>query len=171
METNTAAHRARRILIGRMDKSNRTRSDARKTLGAAMAATAALALAACDTHQTVVESYAGSRKTNAVITSYSPAKSGSMVMVGDVAMPTGGSPAGVGMVVKGMGAVEIALPGDCDGVPIRARIGRMITLRQDLWKTPEGGTVGQVTNDEMVAAVCGDFTVRDVAQKRRDAPG
>ena len=166
METNTSAHRARGILVGRIGKSGRVRTDARRTLGAATLLTAALALTGCDGRQTVVQSYAGSRQTNAVITSYSPAESGSMMMVGDVVMPTGGSPAGVGMVVKGLGAVRVALPDDCDGVPIRARLGRMITLRQDLWKTPEGETVGQVPDDEIVAAVCGDFTRRDVAQKQ-----
>jgi hypothetical protein len=58
------------------------------------------------------------------------------------------------------------LPLSCADAPIQARLLRTIRVRSDTWRLRGGGEEKLLSEDDAEAALCGDFTGRDVARTR-----
>lgn len=56
------------------------------------------------------------------------------------------------------------LPIRCDNGPIEARVLRAIRIRTDTWRLRGGGEERLISEDDAEAALCGDFSGRDVAR-------
>lgn len=128
--------------------------------------------------------YAGSRMEKFVVVDYEPPvpsdRYGELVMVqtydGRGMRPEYrqvgkyGSPASVALIGKGGLGFSLTLPDNCDTAPIAAREGRIILVRVDEWRNPDGSTERSVSRDEQYAALCGDFIGRDVARTLPTTP-
>lgn len=112
--------------------------------------------------------YDGSRQINVIVAGFTPSST-TTTMVGK-AMMTSSRPARVRLIGKNGLDVSVALPPRCDTVPVTARLGRPIRVRQDLWRT--GSSVsGQMSVDDAVAALCDEAGTRDVAVPRKAMSG
>ena len=157
MKKRAAAHRARGVLIGRIGMTESTAAML------ACAASLAAVVAGCgEPRDGPRPTYVGSDRIKAVVARYEPAGKDSLTMAGDVPILMPGSPARATLVAKGTGPMTARLPGTCPAAPIEARVGRLVLLRRDRWRTPDGGEIAEVQAAEMVDALCGDFRGRDV---------
>lgn len=72
--------------------------------------------------------------------------------------------------------MERDLPLSCADAPIQARLLRAIRIRTDTWQLRGGGEERLISEDDAEAALCGDFTGRDVPRiadgvgRRRNSP-
>ena len=60
------------------------------------------------------------------------------------------------------------LPLSCSDSPIEARVLRAVRIRVDTWRLRGGGEERLMSEDDAEAALCGDFTGRDVARRKPD---
>lgn len=166
MKKSTSAHRARGIPI--------------RGIGTILATLIAVAVAALLASVVVIcgqmanpprERHVGSDTVRAVIGSYTPFRRGAgLMMMGDTFILDADTSAAVTLVTKGQGATRVRLPSGCDGAAVTARVGRMIDVRRDLWKSGSGLLRATVSDDEIRSAVCEDAKKRDIAHPMDGPP-
>lgn len=102
--------------------------------------------------------YTRSSMEKVVVTEFSPAHD---KMIGKTTTRVGHK---VTLIGKHGLRLRVELPLGCQAIPIRARLGRIISVRADYWKVKGAGEQGELSRDDARLALCGDFEGRDVAQ-------
>lgn len=72
-----------------------------------------------------------------------------------------GTPPRVMLGVQGGEGGTYDLPRGCPPGPILSREGRIVHVRVDRWRRPDGTKTVKLSPDEVAAAMCGDFVGRD----------
>lgn len=99
-----------------------------------------------------------------------PIGSGTSVVVANTRRTVQGSPPRVLLGTSGVGGTY-DLPRSCPPDPILSRVGRIVRVRVDRWRTADGHTVSRLNPEEVVSALCGDFRGRDVSRRAGNAAG
>lgn len=97
-----------------------------------------------------------------------PVGSGTTVVVANVRRTVQGSPPRVLLGTSGVGGTY-DLPRSCPPDPIASRVGRIVRVRVDQWRTTDGRTVSRLNPEEVVSVLCGDFRGRDVPRRAEAA--
>ncbi len=108
----------------------------------------------CRDRETEGGTYRSSEGVRVKILTYQPRRRYS------TGMASGVISARVETIRNGAPPYEVPLPASCPEEPIRAALGRDVIMRQDVFVRADGSTYTIVTNDEMVAALCGDLESR-----------
>lgn len=102
--------------------------------------------------------YASSEMVNVVVAGFAPSY---------VEVDGGDTPAKVHLIGKDGLEMETYLPDGCQEGPVEARLNRVVRIRADTWSLRGGGSEQLLSQDDARAAMCGDFTHRDVARKQK----
>jgi len=123
-----------------------------KTISICMLAIAATS--ACTDQTSETGTYRSSESVRVKLLTYAPRH---MYSTG---MAAGELNARVTTIRSGTDPYEVELPESCPEQPIRAHLGSDVMMRQDTFVRADGSRYGVVTEDEMVAALCGNIEAR-----------